>query len=95
MSSEQPQTRRERRTIVVIDDDPHTSGMLTSWFAGRSYDVLSASDGPTGLELAFRQFPDLLDPQRVDLRVGGADAAPLHPGLGQRVAGAGAQADDP
>ena len=33
MSTEDPRARRDRRTIVVIDDDPHTSGMLTSWFA--------------------------------------------------------------
>jgi diguanylate cyclase (GGDEF)-like protein len=70
MSTEDPRVRRDRRTIVVIDDDPHTSGMLTSWFSGRSYDVLSASDGPTGLELARVSRPDLI---LLDLRMPGQD----------------------
>ena len=70
MSTEDSQERRTGRTIVVIDDDPHTSGMLTSWFAGRSHDVLSASDGPTGLELARASRPDLI---LLDLRMPGQD----------------------
>ena len=70
MSTAESQGRPTRRTIVVIDDDPHTSAMLTSWFAGHSYDVLSASDGPSGLELARASRPDLI---LLDLRMPGQD----------------------
>ena len=48
------------RTVLLVEDYKDTSEMLRSWLAGRGYEVLSASDGWEGLQLALRHRPDLV-----------------------------------
>jgi len=55
-----------RRRILVIDDDPETARLLSSWFTGRPYDILTAGDGTSGIEAAARHNPDLV---LLDLRM--------------------------
>ena len=46
-------------TILVIDDEPQTLQLLTR-VLGHEYNVLTASDGQEGLDVAGEQLPDLI-----------------------------------
>lgn len=70
MAGTADETARDRRSILVIDDDPETATMLGSWFEGRPYDLRSAPDGPSGLERAREERPDVI---LLDLRMPGED----------------------
>jgi CheY-like chemotaxis protein len=48
------------RTIVVVDDDPEIVGMLSSRLSTRGYNVSTAGDGHSALELCRRLLPDLV-----------------------------------
>ena len=50
----------QRRTVLLVEDYKDTSEMLRSWLEGRDYEVLSASDGWEGLQLALRHRPALI-----------------------------------
>jgi len=61
---------KNRHTILVIDDDPETSRLVSSWFSGKPYEIISADEGRTGLDLALRNNPDLI---LLDIRMPGVD----------------------
>src|SRR4051812_49164960 len=45
---------------LVIEDDPDTEQMLTKILRSEGYDVLSAGNGPLGLEMLRKMGPDLV-----------------------------------
>lgn len=49
-----------RELILIIEDDPVLLRGLTDNFSLRGYDVVSADDGASGLELALSRQPDLV-----------------------------------
>ncbi len=51
---------KNARSIVVVDDDPEIVGMLSTRLKTRGYEVSSASDGNSALELCRRLLPDLV-----------------------------------
>jgi diguanylate cyclase (GGDEF)-like protein len=46
--------------ILVVDDDPQTARLVRSWFEGKPFVVLEASDGEKGVELARSEQPDVI-----------------------------------
>ncbi len=46
--------------ILIVEDDPDTSQMLTMILRSEGYDVLPAGNGPLGLELLRKMGPDLM-----------------------------------
>ncbi|MDO8331362.1 MAG: response regulator [Fluviicoccus sp.] len=50
----------ERRTVLVVDDDPKAVQLLCAYLDPIGYRVLSAFGGQEGIEVARRQPPDLL-----------------------------------
>jgi two-component system KDP operon response regulator KdpE len=46
--------------ILVVDDDPTLLGLLTEHLSRASYNVITASDGATGLLTFFDHHPDLV-----------------------------------
>ncbi len=61
---------KERRRILVIDDDPETARCVRSWYSGRAVEVNSALDGSSGLAALATQRPDIV---LLDLRMPGLD----------------------
>ena len=49
-----------RKKILVVDDERDLVELISMNLQRNGYEVLTAHDGPTGLELARRQKPDLL-----------------------------------
>ena len=56
--------------ILVVDDDPTTASLARTWFGGRPFEILEASDGRTGLQAATAERPDLI---LLDLKMPGVD----------------------
>lgn len=52
--------RTGKRALLVIEDDPDTSAMLSMYFAGHNYEVDVAARGEEGLAAARRLLPDLV-----------------------------------
>jgi DNA-binding response OmpR family regulator len=50
----------ERRTVLVVDDDPVIVKLLQVNFEMEGYQVLTAGDGEEGLDLAQRDRPDVI-----------------------------------
>ena len=48
------------RTVLLVEDYKDTSDLLKSWLERQGYQVLGASDGWEGLQLALRHRPDLV-----------------------------------
>ncbi len=48
------------RKAVVVDDDKVTLAMLSRILETSGFAVVSAADGQTGLDLIFREIPDLV-----------------------------------
>ncbi|MBI4866351.1 MAG: response regulator transcription factor [Candidatus Wallbacteria bacterium] len=46
--------------ILIVEDDPQIAGGLIKSLAREGYECLSASDGPTALEMARREKPDAM-----------------------------------
>jgi DNA-binding response OmpR family regulator len=46
--------------ILLIDDDPTLLHLLSQYLRESAFDVVEASNGPTGLRLAYSEKPDLL-----------------------------------
>ncbi|MDP9069742.1 MAG: response regulator [Actinomycetota bacterium] len=47
-------------TVLVVDDDPVIQGLLRVNFEMEGYDVIIASDGVEGVELARSEHPDIV-----------------------------------
>jgi CheY-like chemotaxis protein len=60
MSEPQPDKTGKRRKILVIDDEPDIAVYLRLLLENHGYDVVAASDGQQGFELAKREAPDLV-----------------------------------
>ncbi len=46
--------------VLIVDDNPDTRSMYALYFNVRGYDVASADDGPTGVEMAQALKPDVI-----------------------------------
>jgi two-component system cell cycle response regulator DivK len=53
-----PHTARKR--VLIVEDNPLNMKLFSAMIAAQGYDVLQASDGVLGLDLAHRQHPDLI-----------------------------------
>jgi twitching motility two-component system response regulator PilH len=51
---------KEGTRILVIDDSPTIVALLKRMLAQNEYQALEAGDAESGLELAFRELPDLI-----------------------------------
>ncbi len=71
------------RPVLVIDDDPRMQELVTAILGGTDFKVLSASDGPTGIELARRVQPALI---LVDMMMPGLDGISVCKQLRQKPA---------
>jgi two-component system cell cycle response regulator DivK len=49
-----------RRCVLIVEDNPLNMKLFSAMIASQGYDVLQASDGLGGLDLAHRQHPDLI-----------------------------------
>jgi two-component system, cell cycle response regulator DivK len=50
----------KRKRILVVEDNPLNMKLFAAMIAAEGYEVLEASNGQHGLELAHRQHPDLI-----------------------------------
>jgi CheY-like chemotaxis protein len=50
----------ERRTVLVVDDEPHVVAYLEMLLKDQGYATVSAGDGRDGMEKARRHAPDLV-----------------------------------
>ncbi len=57
-------------SILVVDDDPQTAGLLRRWFDASRYTIHEAADGAEGVEAAVELQPDLI---LMDLKMPGLD----------------------
>lgn len=51
---------RQRRLVLVIDDDPRCCELITAILTGVGFEVRSASDGASGIELAGTMRPSVI-----------------------------------
>ena len=49
-----------QRKILVIDDEPDVVSYLTTFLEDEGFAVVSAQDGPDGIDLARKERPDLI-----------------------------------
>lgn len=47
-------------TVLVVDDEPHILGALSSRLKGAGYTVLGSADGETAIEIAATAAPDIV-----------------------------------
>ncbi len=52
--------RDDRKTVLVVDDEPHILKLVAFALSKSGYAVLEAADAITGMELARRHGPDLV-----------------------------------
>jgi CheY-like chemotaxis protein len=50
----------ERRTVLVVDDEPHVVAYLEMLLQDQGYQTVSAADGREGMEKAKARKPDLI-----------------------------------
>src|SRR5512139_759970 len=60
--------------ILVIDDEPSIVNLVTAYLKPEGYEVLTASDGPSGLKAARAFRPDLIV---LDVMLPGMDGVEL------------------
>jgi len=46
--------------ILLVDDDPTLSNLLGKFLQENNFEIIQASNGPTGLRLAYNEHPDLV-----------------------------------
>jgi len=51
---------RERKRILIVDDDEYALEMVTQYFARRDYEVIGVSDPKKALPVIFERRPDLV-----------------------------------
>jgi CheY-like chemotaxis protein len=59
MTREENQAR-DRKRILIIDDEPDIVMYLRTLLENHGYDVISASDGQKGFEMVKEELPDLV-----------------------------------
>ena len=59
-----------KRRILVVDDDPFSAKTVRRVLEGGGFDVLVASDGPSGLDEALQAKPDVIT---LDINMPGLD----------------------
>ena len=47
-------------SVLVIDDDPNAQNLMKKFLKKENYNVLQATSGPVGLDLAAKHLPDLI-----------------------------------
>ncbi|MFH0856723.1 MAG: response regulator [bacterium] len=52
--------KERQKKILIIDDDKFLSGLYIKKFTNEGFEVLSAVDGKKGLEIAKKNFPDII-----------------------------------
>ena len=52
-----------RKKILVVDDERDLVELISVNLQRNGYEVISAHDGATGLDMARKQRPDLVDPR--------------------------------
>ena len=52
--------RPGKRVLLVIEDDPDTSSLLSMYFAGYDFEVTTAARGDEGVAAARRKLPDTI-----------------------------------
>ena len=55
-----PPGARDRRCVLIVEDNALNMKLFCAMIVAQGYDVLQATDGPGGLDLAYRQHPDLI-----------------------------------
>ena len=55
-----PDERRTQAHILVVDDDPNAVEFVSTQLRGEGYQVRSANNGTSAIELATQELPDLL-----------------------------------
>jgi DNA-binding response OmpR family regulator len=68
----------DKKTIIICDDNDPLVGILSQFLRKNGFDVLTASDGGEGLQLARSSSPDLL---LLDLEMPGVDGMGVLRGL--------------
>ncbi|WP_338893134.1 response regulator transcription factor [Rhodococcus sovatensis] len=48
------------RTVLVVDDEPTISDAVSARLRGEGFDVVTASDGPSAVEMCLRVRPDVV-----------------------------------
>src|SRR3981189_3019822 len=56
-------TLRPDKTVLVVEDDPWIRSLMADLLKGEGYDVVQASDGKAGLEMAEENEPDVTRPE--------------------------------
>ena len=49
-----------RKCVLIVEDNPLNMKLFSAMIAAQGYEVLQASDGSQGLDLAQRNHPDLI-----------------------------------
>jgi two-component system cell cycle response regulator DivK len=55
-----PTPARARRCVLIVEDNALNMKLFSAMVGSQGYDVLEASDGRDGLDLARQQHPDLI-----------------------------------
>ena len=61
-SSAWPEANRAtgRKCVLIVEDNPLNLKLFSAMIASQGYDVVQATDGPGGLDVAHREHPDLI-----------------------------------
>ena len=70
MNNEQPNNRRNSKTILVVEDSPTQAFAMIQLLEQRGLNVLCAPDGSAGVKLAKKSRPDLII---LDIQMPGMD----------------------
>ena len=52
--------KKDKKTILIVEDDSMLRKVLSNRIAEEGYEVLEAEDGKEGLETALKKHPDLI-----------------------------------
>jgi two-component system cell cycle response regulator DivK len=55
-----PNPTPERKCVLIVEDNPLNMKLFSAMIDAQGYDVLQATDGCQGLDMAQRQHPDLI-----------------------------------
>jgi signal transduction histidine kinase/DNA-binding response OmpR family regulator len=68
-----PRKRRKRPLVLVIDDDESVREIVARFLAENEMDVITAPDGPMGIEMAVAEQPDVITLDAVMPKMDGWD----------------------